>query len=189
MTSMPPRLEGFTVADWEEAESSKGRRLELHHGNFLVSPPPVPRHQRIADRLCRQLDDALTDVGLEALSAIGVRVSSDTAYIPDITVVPLQPDDAVSVAAGDVSLAVEVVSPGSRRMDRVEKPAALAAAGVPRYWRIEHVPGEPPTIVAYVLRGDVYSETITVTAGSPAEVEIADAVSVRLDVHRLAAPR
>jgi Uma2 family endonuclease len=189
MSSMSARLEGYTVADWEAAESSEGRRLELHRGRFQVSPPPTPRHQRFADRLQTLLDAAVAPAGLEALSAIGVRVGADTAYIPDVAVVPPQPDEAVSVIAREVSLVVEVVSPGSRTMDRAEKPTALAAVGVPRYWRVEQAVGEAPTIVAYELVGDVYAEVATIGAGSPGDVTVAEGVTVTLDVDRLGATR
>jgi Uma2 family endonuclease len=37
-------------------------------------------------------------------------------------------------------LVVEVVSPSTRRRDRIEKPAGYADAGVPHYWRIEQNP-------------------------------------------------
>ncbi|MGY1436398.1 Uma2 family endonuclease [Streptomyces reniochalinae] len=37
----------------------------------------------------------------------------------------------------NVTLAVEVVSPGSRSQDRVLKPAQYAAAKVPYFWRAE----------------------------------------------------
>lgn len=37
----------------------------------------------------------------------------------------------------DVQLAVEVVSPGSRRRDRSVKPYMYAEAGIPHFWRVE----------------------------------------------------
>ncbi|MFE9183460.1 Uma2 family endonuclease [Micromonospora haikouensis] len=52
----------------------------------------------------------------------------------------LQPEDVV--------LAVEVASPGTRRIDRFAKPAEYAAAGIPFYWRIEQ---DPVHVYAYRL--------------------------------------
>lgn len=46
-----------------------------------------------------------------------------------------------------------VVSPGSRRTDRVVKPAEYAAAGIAHYWRVET---EPLELVAHSLEGDRY---------------------------------
>jgi Uma2 family endonuclease len=47
-----------------------------------------------------------------------------------------------------VPLVVEIVSPGTRRRDRLEKPAEYAAAGIPHYWRIEQ---NPVHVFAYDL--------------------------------------
>lgn len=41
------------------------------------------------------------------------------------------------VPVAKLVLVVEVVSPGSRSVDRVHKPAEFAAAKVPYYWRVE----------------------------------------------------
>lgn len=38
---------------------------------------------------------------------------------------------------GEVVLAVEVVSPGSTRMDRIRKPGLYASAGIRFFWRVE----------------------------------------------------
>lgn len=179
------RLEGYTLADWDELDPTEGRRVELHHGRFVVSAAPKPRHQRIADRLRTLLDAAVTPRDLEALTAIGVRVAADVAYIPDVTVAVPVADEVTSVGAHEVSLVVEVVSPGSQRMDRVEKPAAMAAAGIPRYWRIELRDHEPPEIVSYGLVDDVYAETAVVTAGKPQMLEVANGVHLDIDVDEL----
>lgn len=179
------RLEGYTLADWDELEPTEGRRVELHHGRFVVSAAPKPRHQRIADRLRTLLDAAVAPRGLEALTAIGVRVARDVAYIPDVTITTPVADEVTSVGAGEATLVIEVVSPGSQRMDRVEKPAALATAGIPRYWRIELRDHEPPEIIAYDLAGDVYAEAAVVTSGTPQMLEVADSVHVDIDVDEL----
>lgn len=57
----------------------------------------------------------------------------------------------------EVTLAVEVVSPGSESQDRREKPAEYASAGIPHYWRVEI----DPEIVVHTFRlGDTgYVET------------------------------
>jgi hypothetical protein len=56
----------------------------------------------------------------------------------------------------DVLLAVEVVGPGSVRMDRVAKPAQYAAGGIPHLWRVEL---DPLELITHELGVDVYRET------------------------------
>jgi Uma2 family endonuclease len=47
-----------------------------------------------------------------------------------------------------VVLAVELVSPGTRRVDRFAKPGEYAAAGIRYYWRVEQ---DPVHVYAYRL--------------------------------------
>jgi hypothetical protein len=54
----------------------------------------------------------------------------------------------------DVSLVVEIVSPGSRTTDRLTKPALYARAGIASFWRVEL--DEGPAIFAYRLEQDRY---------------------------------
>ncbi|MDG4796646.1 Uma2 family endonuclease [Micromonospora sp. WMMD1082] len=58
------------------------------------------------------------------------------------------PSDRSRLRPADVVLAVEVVSPGTRRVDRFAKPGEYAAAGIPFYWRIEQ---DPVHLYAYRL--------------------------------------
>jgi Uma2 family endonuclease len=52
-------------------------------------------------------------------------------------------------AASDVLLAVEVLSDGTRRVDRVLKFSEYADAGIPQYWILDI--GEPTALLAYQL--------------------------------------
>ena len=46
-----------------------------------------------------------------------------------------------SLAAGDLLLAAEVLSPGSETYDRGDKRAIYQAEGTPLYWLLDHVAG------------------------------------------------
>lgn len=88
------------------------------------------------------------------------------------------------MASRVVAVAVEVVSPSSRAMDRVLKPAKYAAAGIPGYWRVE---SDPISLTAYTLRDGRYAELGSWGAGDIAE--IAEPFTVRIDVQSLLAPK
>jgi Uma2 family endonuclease len=85
--------------------------------------------------------------------------------------------------AVDLALAVEVTSPSSRSMDRIVKPAALSAAGVPNYWRVD-IDGDP-YIEIYELDAGAYKvagigrAATPLRIGRPFELEIDPAVLVR----------
>lgn len=75
---------------------------------------------------------------------------------PDVSVVPtrLAEDNTKRYNAADVVVAVEIVSPGSERADRVTEPMQHAKAGIAHYWLVEL--DEPISMTAFELVDDVY---------------------------------
>ncbi|TDD65787.1 hypothetical protein E1262_24225 [Jiangella aurantiaca] len=53
---------------------------------------------------------------------------------------------------------VEIVSPGSRRADRVMKLSEYQDAGIPAYWIIDPAAEDDGRFVAYKLVGGAYKE-------------------------------
>lgn len=166
----------------EDAESDVDwRRFEILDGALVMSPSPVSWHEVAAARLLRLIAPAVPR-GLELVGAIGVELD-DSYLVPDLVVAR-----AEVLAAGvprlrpsEVSLVVEIVSPGSRTMDRVTKPARYAAAGIPAYWRVETDPRV--TLTAYALAPDagIYTELGTWGPGQVAEVDTPFAVRIPID--------
>lgn len=60
------------------------------------------------------------------------------------------PGDTVWIDPDAVSLVVEVVSEGSKKLDCLIKPPEYAHAGIPHFWRIERE-GRPATVHRYTL--------------------------------------
>jgi Uma2 family endonuclease len=115
-------------------------RVELRDGVMIVVPSPTYDHQDIAGLLWMRLRQ-LAPKGLRASLATGVAISLDTTFEPDVVLVDSSVGgDSHYTPADQVTLVVEVVSPGTRKRDRLEKPAEYAAAGIPHYWRVEQGP-------------------------------------------------
>jgi Uma2 family endonuclease len=118
-----------------------GNRYELIDGMLLVTPSPILLHQRAVSLLARTLDDYVVSRGLgEVLtSPADLTLEPETIVQPDVFVAPLV-DGALPRQWTDVRgllLAVEILSPGSRRHDRVTKRAFYARVGVPEYWIVD----------------------------------------------------
>jgi Uma2 family endonuclease len=182
------RLDGYTLDDWESLDPQEGRRIELVDGRFVVTPAPAFKHQRVGDRLARILDDAVFAEGMEAVTAVGVRVNEHFGYIPDVVVVT-ERVESVSVDVANVALMVEIVSPSTKKSDRLEKPAVLAAAGVPAYWRVELDGANDPTIYCYRLDNGTYAEVATLISGSTGSAAVTGTISVTFDPADLHRPR
>jgi Uma2 family endonuclease len=84
-------------------------------------------------------------------------------------------EDGEVYHASDVVLAVEVVSPGSRRLDRRVKRDEYAEAGIPHYWIVDL--DAPVSLVACHLAGefgyvDGGATTGVVRTGEPFPVQL-----------------
>ncbi|MCK2220171.1 Uma2 family endonuclease [Actinomadura sp. ATCC 31491] len=144
-----------------------GNRYELFNGSLLVSPAPLPLHQRICFRLQVILTDAAPPE-LEPLATVNLRVTDRDFYIPDLVVVPTNLVESVGLmfSPEHMLLAVEVGSPSTNVRDRILKTEAYAEAGIPLYWRIE--PDEGPALYVYELDGDSYDPPAVFKAGAVA---------------------
>ena len=123
-------------------------RVELRDGVMIVVPSPTIGHQNIGNLLWAWFRQHAPQEFL-AVTAVGVAVDLKDSLEPDVLLV----DATVAntnhyVMPTDVVIAVEVVSPGTKRRDRLEKPAEYAAAGVTHFWRIEQ---DPVHVFAYDL--------------------------------------
>lgn len=156
------------------------RCYEIVDGGLVVSPPPGFDHEFVIDQVRTAFRQCLP----ADLWASPGGVDLYPSYrVPDLVVVPRAfiGQRRKLVLPHEVSVAVEVVSPGSRTTDRITKPAEYAAAGIPAYWRVETDP--EVTLTAYVLEpgADVYTELGTWGPGQTAEIDRPFAVRIEID--------
>lgn len=172
--------EPWTVAEWLELnEQGDGNRYELLEGGLLVSPSPSYEHQYAADSILVALR-AAAPADLRVVSAVAVELQAgETGMIPDVVVVRHKTGRRLTpLPVSAVVLAVEVVSPSTRRKDRQVKPAEYAAAGIPAYWRLETAnfrglgSDRLPVLFVYALDGDEYRLTHRIAAGTPAKLDV-----------------
>lgn len=148
-----PHGRPLTRADLD-AMPADGHRYELIDGVLIVGPSPARRHQRAVVRLVRLLDDAAPD-DLEVLVApFDVALSDDTVIVPDVVVARRADLTERDLPAPPV-LAVEVLSPNTRRFDLMLKRSRLEAAGAAAYWVVD--PDEP-ALIAWELQSGRFVE-------------------------------
>ncbi len=154
----------LTLDEWLALPGEESYRPEVQEGILHVVPPPLPFHQRATMRLGGLIDAQLPE-GLSALIEVGVVVAESplTARIPDVVVVDsdLVATNPPHFDGGDIRLAIEVLSDGTRRVDRVMKFAEYAEAGIERYWIVDL--DEPVTLTAFGLVKDAYEKTAELT--------------------------
>lgn len=147
----------LTLAEWDALPEDTSRRFELVEGVLLVAPRPTPRHQLVAGQLVAVLDAALRPAW-RALIEIELTIDDTeppTVRAPDVTVVRAQcVDDRPRVVGPDVLAVVEVLSPGTRRIDRVAKLAEYAEIGIPHYLLVDPTP--PVSLTEFALVQGAY---------------------------------
>jgi Uma2 family endonuclease len=135
----------FTVEDLQRMPDD-GRRYELLDGVLLVSPAPGVWHQEAAGTLYRLLYQACPPEFHVVIAPFEWRRGRGTALQPDVLVASR--DDLLAVGSGGFlgqppALAVEVLSPSTRRIDRLSKLSAYEDAGVDSYWLVDPDPQAP----------------------------------------------
>lgn len=148
----------LTLEEWLALPEDEGHRTELVEGVLVMSPQPHSWHQRAGNRLTYRTDAQLPPE-LIALAEVEVVVDAGrplTIRVPDMVVTrtELFEQNPARLVAADVLLAVEILSDGTRKVDRILKFAEYAEAGIPQYWIIDI--GEPTTLLSYTLAEDGY---------------------------------
>ncbi|TDB72184.1 Uma2 family endonuclease [Micromonospora sp. KC721] len=161
----PPPGE-WTTDDLDRLPDDGRRRPELLDGNLLMSPSPTRLHQSIAGRLMAALEETCP-ADLDVTQGVEVRISRRRSFIPDLLVTELDASvrNPSQYRPNEVLLVVEIVSEGSRSIDRVLKPALYAEADIPYFWRVETEAG----IVVHAHKLDpvkqIYVEQARMTDG------------------------
>ena len=163
MTALPqPKAPSLTVADYLALPEDRESRFELQEGNLVMSPRAMPDHQASGFQLGFQLQPSLpahlhiapdVDVNLELVS----DRQPGTVRAPDVAIVLKAAMQRVRsqrgmLRASEVILAVEIISPNSRRTDSVIKHAEYADAGISHYWILDLDDG--PSLTACHLGGE-----------------------------------
>lgn len=159
MTVLEPGLPRvLTRADLDRMPDD-GHRYELIDGVLVVTPGPVTGHQVIVGNLHLVLRKACPAEFLTLFAPFDVALTDDTVMQPDLLVarrdqftskdLPVAPD-----------LAIEVLSPSTRRFDLFLKRDRFESAGVKAYWVVDP---EGPTLTAWELQDGAFA---TVFEGS-----------------------
>lgn len=142
LDEVPGRLP-LTAADYAEIEAPDGVRLELSEGTLeMAAAAQMAWHTEMARRICNMFIDG----GRVSYREIGVVLGPHDVRSPDVTrfKAGFVPDLRRSqFQAAEVDLAVEVISTGSRKRDRMIKPIEYAQASIPEYWLVEDDAADP----------------------------------------------
>src|SRR5262245_4405814 len=164
----------LTYRDYE-ALPSDGRRYEIHE----VTPTPAPKHQIISLDLVLALGRHVPSIapGQLLYAPVDVILANTTIVQPDI--VYLAPDRLHLISRrgieGPPTLAVEILSPSTRMIDRITKHRLYERYRVPNLWLMDP---DARVIEAFTPWTDQY--VLTVRAGGTDPVDLPPFTGLRL---------
>lgn len=168
-----PRARPFTREDLDGMPDD-GHRYELIDGALLVTPAPGYDHQSISAELYILLR-AACPADLRVLYApLDVVLAVDTVVQPDLLVAPREAFTTRGLPVAPL-LAVEILSPSTRRIDLMLKRSRYEAAGCDAYWVVDPA---GPSITAWQLTDGTYrvagqaSVNEVLVVGRPFEVSV-----------------
>jgi Uma2 family endonuclease len=148
---------------WTEADYlalSTNHLVEFSAGVVEVPEMPTDRHQAIVAFLFSRLLAFVSAgrLGTARFAPLPVRLWPGKFREPDVVFMRAEHEDRITDPYWGVpDLVMEVVSPGTRRVDSVIKVKEYAEAGIPEFWLVDP---ETETITLYVLAGSVYEQRL-----------------------------
>jgi Uma2 family endonuclease len=178
----------LTIAEYAELGETEPGYTELIEGRLLMSPSPAPDHNNAIFELGTRLRSFVPpkfEVQLELDIDLGLVEPGQPGFSrrPDLIVVDRAARERVRefgglIRASEVLVVVEIVSPGSRRTDHVDKRRDYADAGIPHYWIVDV--DDPITLTACYLTEEfgyrdhgVVTDVFRTETPFAAEVELA----------------
>jgi Uma2 family endonuclease len=141
MPSSPASDTRLTVDDFMLFPDD-GKRHEIIDGVHYVTPSPVTRHQAILGRLHLSLGNFLVDqpqLGRVFFAPFDVIFTRWDVVEPDLLIISGDQLDILTTknVQGAPAVVVEILSPGTRKVDESIKRRLFERAGVREYWLID----------------------------------------------------
>jgi Uma2 family endonuclease len=143
-----------------------GHRYEIIDGALIMTPAPSPLHQIVLANLVSVLTACCPEDLRVLFAPLDVAIAPDTVMQPDL-LVARRADFTQRDLPKAPLLAVEVLSPSTRRIDLMLKWSRFEAAGCPSYWVVDP---DTPSLIAWELQDGAYAQVAKVTGTEPARL-------------------
>lgn len=157
-----PYGRALTRADLD-AMPDDGHRYELIDGVLHVTPAPSRAHQEVSGNIYLALRVACPEDMQVLYAPFDVAISDDTVMQPDLLVARRADFTQRDLPVAPL-LAVEILSPSTRRFDLMLKRSRFEAAGRGSFWAVDPIDAQ---IFAWDLRDEVYAEVAQVRGDEP----------------------
>lgn len=158
----------YTYEDYLKLPEEPGYRFEILDGFLVKEPSPSLHHQRVSRELEYQLKTFFDEFDPEGElfgAPLDVTLTDCNVVQPDILFVSSAQRNIMRKERidGACDLVVEILSPSSRRKDRLQKMEIYRKAGVLHYWLVDP---EENMLEAFMLKDENY---LLVFTGGPGD--------------------
>ena len=171
----------LTVQDYLDIPDEDENRYELIDGELYMAPAPSWEHQESSGNLYSILRTFVIAgrLGRVVYSPIDVFLSGEDVFQPDIIFVSAERLDIIhrDGVHGAPDLVVEILSPGTERIDRTVKSERYARFDVREYWQADPV---AKTIAVLRARDGVFERIGVFAEGTAVETPLLP--GLRVDV-------
>jgi Uma2 family endonuclease len=148
----PDHIDGEWTVDDLETLPDDGLRYELLDGTLIVSPAPVPRHQRALLRLAILLTNSCPADHEVFVAPLDWQPDRRTSLEPDLLIVRKDRIGEKNITQTP-AIVIEVLSPGTARIDKMLKFSRYQEGGIEQYWIMDP---RVPSIEVYQLADGAY---------------------------------
>lgn len=146
----------YTYEDYLKTPDDE--RYELIEGELLMTPSPVPKHQRISRELEFEILRFVkkNDLGEVFYAPCDVYLDDENVVQPDILFISKERLNIIGEKniQGAPDIVIEIISENTAYRDFVQKKKLYARFGVREYWIV--IPGEE-LIEVYILKDNIYT--------------------------------
>lgn len=135
-----PKERTYTIDDIYNLPD--GQRAELIDGQIYDMAPPSFIHQKLISKFTKIIGNHIDTKGgscevLPAPFAVFLNKDDKTYVEPDVSVICDKDKLTDKGCSGAPDFIIEIVSPGSRKMDYIIKNALYSESGVLEYWIVD----------------------------------------------------
>ena len=157
-------------------------RHEIIEGEHYVTPSPSTRHQRILLKLSHLLQSYLDThpIGEIFIARFDVLLSEFNVFEPDLIYISKERAHQLNEKnlQGAPDLAVEILSPSTKKRDQRLKRDVYQRTGVQEYWLIDP---DADVVEVLVRAGDAFEEPRRFNRGQTLTTELLPGLELSLD--------
>ncbi|MFC5468039.1 Uma2 family endonuclease [Cohnella suwonensis] len=151
------QLAGYETVTYDmyAAMPDDGKRYEIFDGKLEMMSGPNTIHQSVSGEMQFVLKQTCNSDYMIFVAPLDVIFSKKDVVQPDVMLVHVSRMDIVKKRGieGAPDLLAEIISPGSRKKDKIKKLQLYARYLVPEYWIVDL---DARTIERHVLKGEMY---------------------------------